>query len=170
MKFGILLLLMLLGVSSVSNAQEESSSDSTDEVGLTRFWEAILTDGSFLVALDRISSISRHKYILDGALIVDEVTVDTSGQALARFYYISPLTSEGPAAIAGVVGKGIDRVTELADGKGAHLQNMVVKKYPVTTHAKSIEFRILSEKQLTDLFESAEKAWKSGKGRVFTAE
>ena len=42
-----------------------------------------------MVALDRIASVSRHKYVLDGALIIDEVTVDTVGQASARFYFIS---------------------------------------------------------------------------------
>ena len=53
--------------------------------GNNRFWQATVNGGHFMVALDRIVSVSRHKYVLDGTLTVDEVTVDTVGQALARF-------------------------------------------------------------------------------------
>jgi len=45
---------------------------------------------------------------------------------------------------------------------------MVVKKYPLTTHAKTIEYRLLTEAQLNALYQSARTAWVSGKGRVFT--
>lgn len=45
---------------------------------------------------------------------------------------------------------------------------MVVKKYPLTTHSKTIEYRLLSEQQLGALYGSAKTAWVTGKGRVFT--
>lgn len=63
-----------------------------DESEPNRFWQATLSGGNYRVALDRIVSVSRHKYPLDGALIVDEVTVDTVGQALARFCFITQIT------------------------------------------------------------------------------
>jgi len=152
-----------------NNQDDQSNQDETDEEGHPGFWEAKLGGGEFVVALERITSVSRHKYVLDGALIVDEVTVDTTGQGLARFYFITPITS-------GVSGTAASQVAEsvigLADSAartaGSDLQNMVVKKYPLTTHAKSIEYRLLSEGQLNVLFQSVKTAWQSGKGRVFT--
>lgn len=61
------------------------------------FWEANLAGGNYMVALGRISSVSRHRYVLDGTVIVDEVTIDTEGQALARFYFLSPIKAEALA-------------------------------------------------------------------------
>jgi hypothetical protein len=140
-----------------------------DERGLPRFWQAKLLGGEYVVALDRIVSVSRHKYVLDGALIVDEVTVDTVGGALARFYHITPITAGVPGAAAGQVAQ---RALSLVDGAartaGSELQDMVVKQYPLTTHARTIEYRLLSEEQLNTLFESVRTSWQSGRGRVFT--
>lgn len=152
-----------------NNQDNQGNQDQTDQPGLPRFWEAKLGGGEFVVALDRITSISRHKYVLDGALIVDEVTIDTTGQGLARFYYITPITSGVPgAAAAQVAEKAMGLVDSAARTAGSDLQNMVVKKYPLTTHTKTIEYRLLSEGQLNVLFQSAKTAWQTGKGRVFT--
>src|SRR6478735_7871707 len=136
-----------------------------------RFWQANLKDGSYMVALDRIVSVSRHKYLLDGALIVDEVTVDTVGQALARFYFITPITDAAPGnSVSGIANRGRELIDKAADRAGTSAQNMVVKKYPDTTHAKSIEYRVLSEAELTSLYGSARTAWENGKGRQFTGK
>ena len=156
---------------SQNNNKEDNqkTTEQSDQPGLPRFWEAKLGGGEFVVALDRITSVSRHKYVLDGALIVDEVTIDTTGQALARFYYITPITSGVPGAAASQVAENVlGLVDSAARTAGSDLQNMVVKKYPLTTHAKTIEYRLLSESQLNVLFQSAKTAWQTGKGRVFT--
>jgi hypothetical protein len=148
----------------------EDNQSQTDKLGLPRFREAKLAGGELVVALDRISSVSRHKYVLDGALIVDEVTIDTTGQALARFYFITPITSGVPgAAVSQLAGRALGLVDGAARRAGSDLQNMVVKKYPLTTHAKTVECRLLSEVQLNVLFQSAKTAWQTGKGRVFIA-
>jgi hypothetical protein len=140
-----------------------------DKETRNRFWEANLAGGNFMVALDRISSVSRHKYVLDGAVIVDEVTVDTTGQALARFYFITPIEAGGTGAAAA---ESLERAAALLDGAarraGTDVQDMVVKKFPLTTHSKTIEYRLLSEQQLGSLYSSAKTAWVTGRGRVFT--
>ncbi len=141
----------------------------TDKEARNHFWEANLAGGNYLVALGTISSVSRHKYVLDGAVIVDEVTVDTSGQALARFYFITPISASGPGA---AVADAADRAMALVDGAarraGTDVQDMVVKKYPLTTHSKAIEYRVFSEEQLGSLYQSVKTAWVTGRGRVFT--
>ena len=138
------------------------------------FWEVNLAGGNYMVALGRISSVSRHKYVLDGTVIVDEVTIDTEGQALARFYFLSPIEvrATGVAAADAIAADAVEKAAVLLDGAvrraGVDVQDMVVKKYPLTTHSKTIEYRILSEQQLGALYGSAKTAWVTGRGRVFT--
>ena len=124
-----------------------------------------------MVALDKIASVSRHKYVLDGTLIIDEVTVDTVGQALARFYFITPITDAAAAnSLTGLANRGREMVDKVAERAGTDVHNMVVKKYPDTSHAKSIEYRVLSEKDLGAIYASVRNAWESGRGRVFKAK
>lgn len=180
MKTPAFLFIALLALTPVAHAQnnrpdtdpaeqEQTDKDNDREVR-NGFWEANLAGGNYLVALGRISSVSRHKYVLDGAVIVDEVTIDTTGQALARFYFISPITVGGTGAAAA---QAVERAAALVDGAvgraGVDVQDMVVKKYPLTTHTKTIEYRLLSEQQLGVLYQSAKTAWVTGKGRVFTS-
>lgn len=143
----------------------------TDAAGPNRFWQASLPGGHYMVALDRITSVSRHKYVLDGALLVDEVTIDTVGQALTRIYYIAPITEAIPGnAAAALANRGKDLIDRAAERTGVDIQNMVQKKYPDTTHAKEVEYRVLSEGQLTALYNSVRSAWENNRGRQFTAK
>jgi hypothetical protein len=170
--FQFMLLLSPLCFSQGNSQQSdgETQTEASDERGANGFWEANTRGGNYVVALGRISSVSRHEYVLDGTLIVDEVTIDTVGQALARFYFIKPITSGASGSSASGLA---DRAMELADGlaqkTGSNVQNMVVKKYPLTTHAKSIEYRLLTEAQLDVLFQSVKTAWQKAEGRVFNA-
>lgn len=171
------LLLWLTGFLMCSvqlSAQDETTPNAgkaDDSPGPNRFWQATLNGGHYMVALDRISSVSRHKYLLDGAVIVDEVTVDALGQALARFYHISPVTDAAPGnAVADLAKRGREIVEKAADRAGNDVQNMVIKKYPETSHARTIEYRILSAADLSALHASVRSAWETGRGRQFSAK
>ena len=61
----------------------------------------------------------------------------------------------------------LDKATQRA---GTDVQNMVIKKYPETSHARTIEYRILSAADLTALHASVRSAWDSGRGRQFSAK
>jgi hypothetical protein len=175
MKNSALPLLALLALAPFASAQnnrqdgETQQTEPSDREVRNRFWEANLEGGNYMVALSRISSVSRHKYVLDGAVIVDEVTIDTTGQALARFYFITPISAGGTGAAAS---QAVERAAALVDGAaqtaGSNVHKMVMKKYPLTTHTKTIEYRLLSEAQLSALYQSAKTSWVSGRGRVFT--
>lgn len=164
---------------SGSGTSEESTQPGeqapSDRPAQSRFWEAAIGEsGHYMVALDRISSISRHQYILNGNALVDEVTIDSVGQSLARFYHIRPLTDAADGAPASAASRIIERGRELVDqaaGRiGTKAHEMVVKTYPDTTHARSIEYRILSASDLEALHKSMRTAWESGKGRKFIME
>jgi hypothetical protein len=153
-------------------AEPSATQKTEDTPQSNRFWQASLRGGHYMVALDRISSVSRHQYVLDGAVIVDEVVVDALGQALARFYFIQPITagatgsSTGAAAsrIAGRAGEIIDKAARTA---GTDIHEMVIKKFPETTHARTIEYRLLSAEELGALHQSVRSAWENGRGRKF---
>ena len=134
-------------------------------------WQATLPGGEYAVSTDRITSVSRHSYLLDGTLLVDEVTIDTTGQALARFYFIMPVGATGtPGSTAGAAierGKGL--LDSAGQRVGGDLENMVIKKYPDTTHARTIEYRLATQAELTNLFNSAKQAWQSGQGGQYSA-
>jgi len=152
-----------------------TNSKTQDTPQPNRFWQASLGGGDYMVALDRISAISRHKYLLDGGIVVDEVTVDALGQALVRFYFLAPLTDVTKGSHAGTTASGIvDRARELvdkaADNAGTDAHNMVIKKFPETTHAHEIEYRVDSADILTALYTSVQTAWVSGHGRKYSVK
>jgi len=137
------------------------------------FWQASVGGGHYMVALGTITAVSRHKYLIDGAIVVDEVTVDTTGQSLARFYFLTPvsdkLTGNGLGNTAArIVDRGREIVENKADDAGTDVHNMVVKKFPETTHAHCIEYRLLSAEELSGLYSSVRTAWETGRGRSFS--
>lgn len=167
--FAVLLSAPLFGQAPTENTPDQNGQTDpkgAETEGPRRFWQATLPGGHFMVALDHITSISRQTYLLDGALVVHEINVDTTGQALARFYFIEPPSTPSTAA-----NRVIDRSKELLDEFGKRTtvdpQNMVTKKYPETTHAKCIEYRLLDVKELDSLYKSLKDAWETGKGRKF---
>ena len=106
-------------------------------------------------------------------MIVDEVTVDALGQALARFYFLTPVTGAVTGNAAGnaasrIVERARDIVDKTADEAGTDIHNMVIKKFPETTHAHTIEYRVLSAEELSGLYNSVRTAWETGRGRKFT--
>lgn len=177
----LMLFAGLIACSGSLRAQEEEvpADGSTPEKpkagespGPNRFWQAKLGEGGhFMVPLDRIVSVSRHQYLLDGVVIVDEVTVDTTGQALARFYFLKPVSSAVQGnTVAGLANRGRDLLDKAARDKGVDVQDMVMKKYPDTSHAKSLEYRLLAEADLTALYNSVRNAWETNRGRQFSAK
>ena len=155
----------------VPKEKPETPKPEDKEPKRSEIWEATLPGGDYAVAVDRITSVSRHSYLLDGALIVDEVTIDTEGQALARFYHITPVGTTGTAGVTkGSVEEPAKRLFDTPQQRvGVDLEHMVIKKYPDTTHARSIEYRIDTTETLTKLFNSAKTAWQSGEAGQFKA-
>jgi hypothetical protein len=135
-------------------------------------WRATLPGGSYEVALRSIISVSIHEYVVDNAARVTEVNIDTAGSALVRFYYIEPNTINAPGGIgAATVEKAQQMFQEGVDRTGqSDVWRKVVKSYPTTTHARTIEFRLASKDSLNKLFDSAESAFRLNKNTVFKGD
>ncbi len=135
-----------------------------------RLWEAKVPGGEYVVALSRITSVSVHSYLLDGGLVVTEVTVDTEGASQARFYHLEPVSAESLNAVT----TALERIQDIADtatGRvGLDEHTMVQKKYPLTTHSKTIEYRLHTRESLLKLYDSAKKSFSSGRGRRYVVK
>ena len=178
LKISILAISSLMVFSGMGYSQTQNPNDpkqnqnnTNDKQGRKGYWEANLAGGNYLVALSRITSVSRHKYVLDAVLIVDVVTVDTDGLSLARFYFITPANAAGPqSGTADLAARALEIANSVATENGSSVQDMVQKKYPLTTHSKSIEYRMMTEAQLSALYQSVKTAWQNGDGRVFKGQ
>jgi hypothetical protein len=131
-------------------------------------WRCNLPGGSYSVALRSIVAVSSHEYLIDGAVRVTEVNIDTSGNALARFYFLEPNIPNSPLGIGtGTLEKAQQMLQEGADKTGQDVWKKVTKNYPTTTHAHTIEYRVADKATLTKLFESAESALRLNRNTVF---
>ncbi len=138
----------------------------------TKFWKASLPGGEYMVALGRISSIAKHTYVVDGAARVHEVTVADVSSAIARFYYLEPVTDKSPLAAGQVVLDRLRTAAEEATARAGQQDawSQVVKNYPATTHAKTLEFRLQYKDNLDSLYSSVSRAWERGNGERFSVK
>lgn len=175
MKILSLLSVLTLSLASTGFAQNNQPNSTSqnkqfqDTTGTRGFWEGTFAGGNYLVALSRITSVSKHEYLLDKTLVVTEVNIDTLGSTTLRVYQITPAAKYGTLSTPGqVVERGKDLLDRAGQRTGVDLVNMVQKHHPTTTHAKTIEFRVKNLDTLTAMFDSAKTAWTSGSGRKFT--
>jgi hypothetical protein len=115
------------------------------------------------VAANAIISVSSHSYTVDAGARVTEVNVETTGSLLVRFYYLelpsAPIQGLGAATINKLQSLG----TEAADRSVGDAWRKVVKNYPSTTHARTVEYRLSASSQLDEIFKSASTAFRTGR-------
>lgn len=157
--------------SNTEQDKENISENANDELNNKKRWEAHLPGGHYAIPLGHIVSISKHQYLLDGTVSVTEVTIDSNGNSLARFYYMEPITADSSLSSAQKLtqrGQELLNQAGRTTGNSAHL--MAQKNYPQSTHAHTIEFRLLSLAELDALYNSLYSSWDSGKGRNFSIQ
>lgn len=156
-------------VAQTANDNATANSRTSEENGPRRFWQANLPGGTYVVALSSITSVSKHRYVIDGNLSVTEVVVDTTGNSLARFYYIIPVSEDSASNVAKrITERGKDILDKAGERTGVNGNTIVAKQYPTTTHAKTVEYRVSDEGDLDKLLRSVRKAWMNGAGKKFT--
>ena len=166
----VLLLFAFLSISPcVFSQNDNTQNNSSSEQIPSRFWKATLPGGEDMVALNSISSIAKHTYIVDGAARVFEVTVADKSSAIARFYFIEPVTDSSPINAGQVVLDRLKSVTkEASERLGAgDVWDQVIKNYPSSTHAKTVEFRLSVKSNIDSIYSSIARAWERGRGENF---
>jgi hypothetical protein len=91
-----------------------------------------------------------------------------------RFYYLEPARLEGTGAVA-VGQQAIDRARQMVQSAAEKIspsltQPKVVKSYPASTHAHTVEYVIAEEARLNSLFDSLEAAFRDPGRKHFWRE
>ena len=175
-------LLLLAGFASLTvihpaAAQTAVAAPSASPASTSRpdaLWQCTLPGGVYLVALRSIASISTHEYVVDGAARVTEVTVATNSSVEARFYYLEPMTpnASSPLVPTGALSVLTQHAQDLATSHSPveDVWQKVVKTYPTTTHAHTVEYRLSSKANLQSLYTSLQQSWTTGKGANFSSQ
>lgn len=170
-----LLCLCLLAVASAALAQSSApatpASPNQEEVTRDGLWDGRLKGGTYLVRCNQILALSKHEYVADTAARVVEVNLTMNAHMSVRFYYLEPVRLEG----GGLVGAGqqaLDRARSMVQDAAARVsptltEAKVVKNYPVSTHAHTVEFVLQSEERLNALHQSLERSFRTGQGRIW---
>ena len=139
-----------------------------------------------LLHQNRIASISVHDYVT-AVFRVKEIVIDSHGASTVRIYYTRALTEEEMAgqfgsavnqvpgantAQPGLGGRTVEEAARRAANARTSIgsrtgergeinlaDTIVVKEYPATTHARSIEFRISDEAELLALYAALRDHW-----------
>jgi len=132
-------------------------------------WRCSLPGGAYTVRLSYVISVSQHQYLVDGTMRVYEVTIATMSQTEARFYYIEPSVGTGPGGYVDNALKHVQDAAETVTGAAGvnPVWKDVIKNYPTTTHAHTIEFRLETLEQLNDLYKSAAESFNNDKDGEF---
>ena len=105
-------------------------------------FRAKLPGGTYEVSVRSIVAVTSHEYLVDGIARVTEVNIDTTGSLLARFYFLEPVTPTSPLGIGqATLDKAQELLKQAADKTGQDVWKKVVKNYPTTTHARTVEYR-----------------------------
>ena len=169
--------LLLPGVAlHAQDASANPTPTGTITTGVAGFWRCELPGGVYLVALRNIQSVSTHEYVVDGAARVTELTVATASSVEARFYFLEPVSPNAATPVGG-------SATAILQTMQQHVQDLatthspvepvwekVIKNYPTTTHAHTVEYRLTNKANLAQLEQSLEQAWTTNKGVSIKSE
>ena len=164
----ILLALTLLPL--VTFAQNPAAPPTTTATAsaITLF-RAKLPGGTYEVSVHAIVAVTSHEYLVDGIARVTEVNIDTTGSLLARFYYLEPTQPNAPLGVGqGALDKAQELLKQAAEKTGQDVWKKVVKNYPTTTHARTVEYRMVEKADLNKIYEAAEEAFRLQRNKSVT--
>jgi len=161
MKKLILILFTVVLSASFAMAQEATPTPTPGRVPPT--WDVTLPGGSYSVRISFMTAVSIHEYVVDGAARVTEVNIGTVGSDLVRFYYIEANVPSAPGGVGqSVINEVQDKINEGTTRAGLDdAWQKVVKNYPATTHAHTVEYRLSSKEALQKLYTSALRSFKT---------
>lgn len=156
-----------------STGQNTGQNNNQDGVTQDGLWQAKLKGGNYMVRCNAIIALSKHEYISDGVARVVEVNITLNSAQIVRFYFLEPYKPETGSSTLGAGTQALERAKGLFEQAAGRVSPdlvtpKVVKNYPASTHAHTIEFVLKEEARLTALYGSLERSFRTGQGRVFT--
>ena len=164
-----LLLTVSLHAQSTAPSGQTAPQDTVTQDGL---WDARLKGGNYIVRCNAIVALSKHEYISDGVARVVEVNITLNSAQIVRFYFLEPYKPESGSSTVGAATQALEKAKGLYEQAAGRVSPdltapKVVKNYPTSTHAHTIEFVLKEEARLNSLFGSLERSFRTGQGRVW---
>ncbi|WP_395750442.1 hypothetical protein [Prosthecobacter sp.] len=169
------LLLLSLSVQAQTTAPTQAQADPNmpqDIVTQDGLWDGRLRGGNYIVRCNSIIALSKHEYISDGVARVVEVNLTLNSAQVVRFYFLEPYKPDSGSSTLNAGTQALEKAKGLYEQAAGRVSQdlvtpKVVKNYPVSTHAHTVEFSIKEEKILNSLFGSLERSFRTGQGRVW---
>ena len=152
-----------------SNGQN-GQQDSVTQDGL---WQGKFKGGNYIVRCNSIIALSKHEYISDGVARVVEVNLTLNSAQIVRFYFLEPYKPDSGSSTLNVGTQALEKAKGLFEQAAGRVSPdlatpKVVKNYPASTHAHTIEFVLKDEARITALYGSLERSFRTGQGRSWT--
>ena len=160
------------GKGNTNNNNNNNNGNNSSQVTNLRWWVAQFPNGNnYMVRMDKIASASKHEFIANATVRVVEVTVATDSAVVARFYFMEPAGKDSSLA---AVTTPLERAqSTLQDGVSRVSPTLgkqhVVKDYPTTTHAHTVDYVVQQEDTLNSLYASLTAAINQGVGGSWTS-
>ena len=169
-----LLLLAPLSLQAQSAPAQAPTGQAGQQDQVTRdgLWDARLKGGNYIVRCNSIIALSKHEYISDGVARVVEVNLTLNSAQIVRFYFLEPYKPETGSSTLGAGTQALEKAKGMFEQAAGRVSPelttpKVVKNYPASTHAHTIEFVLKEEASLNSLFGSLERSFRTGQGRVW---
>ncbi len=149
--------------------QQQEQGDTPTRDGL---WDGRFNGGNYIVRCNSIIALSKHEYISDGVARVVEVNLTLNSAQVVRFYFLEPAKIETGSSLANAGTQALERAKGMVEQAAGRVSPTlttpkVVKNYPASTHAHTVEFVLKEEARLNAMFQSLERGFRTGQGRVW---
>lgn len=175
MKALLLALSLLLTVSLQAQSTTTPTTPSTQQDTATQdgLWQGKFKGGNYIVRCNSIIALSKHEYISDGVARVVEINLTLNSAQIVRFYFLEPYKPESGSSTVGAGTQALEKARGLFEQAAGRVSPgitdpKVVKNYPVSTHAHTVEFVVKDEAKLNLLYGSLERSFRTGQGRAWT--
>lgn len=168
------LLFALVSASAQSAPGQSPTGQGGQQEETTRdgLWDGRMKGGNYIVRANSIIALSKHEYVGNGVARVVEVNITLSSSQIVRFYFLEPMKLENGSGLVNAGTQAIERAKGLVEQAAGRVsptltEARVIKDYPNTTHAHTVEFAIKEEAKLNSLFQSLERSFRTGIGRIW---
>lgn len=149
--------------------QTDQQGDTPTRDGL---WDGRFAGGNYIVRCNSIIALSKHEYVSDGVARVVEVNLTLNSAQVVRFYFLEPVRVESGSSMVNAGTQALERAKGMVEQAAGRVsptltQPQVVKNYPASTHAHTVEFVLKDEARLNSMFQSMERGFRTGQGRIW---
>ena len=165
-----LLLTVPLQAQTTTPSGQTPQQDTTTQDGL---WQGKFKGGNYIVRANSIIALSKHEYISDGVARVVEINLTLNSAQIVRFYFLEPYKPDSGSNTVVSGTQALEKAKGLFEQAAGRVSPdlvtpKVVKNYPASTHAHTIEFVLKDEARLNTLYGSLERSFRTGQGRAWT--